>query len=75
MHARHSPVYRLSRKINKYILIPSNNVLAFPAAKTRAPRHMVEKKPKVIILSRTHQNPLVNNTDTKEGKIAAYKKM
>lgn len=36
---------------------------------------MGEKKPKVIILSRTQQNPLVNNTGTKEGKIAAYKKL
>lgn len=39
-----------------------------------SPRHMGEKKSKVIILSRTQQNPLVNNTGTKEGKIAAYKK-
>lgn len=35
---------------------------------------MGEKKPKVIILSRTQQNPLVNNTGTKEGKIALEKK-
>lgn len=33
-----------------------------------------EKKTQVIILSRTQQKPLVNNTGTKEGKIAAYKK-
>lgn len=40
-----------------------------------ATRHMGgEKKLEVIILSRTQQNPLVNNTGTKEGKIA-YKKL
>lgn len=32
---------------------------------------MDKKKTKVIILSRTQQNSLVNNMDTKEGKIAA----
>lgn len=57
-------------EMNKYILILAKQ-RAFPATKTHSePDTWASKKPGVIILSRTQQNPLVNNTDTKEGKIA-----
>lgn len=64
--SRIHPLHGLSRKINKYILIPPNSILVFPPAKP-APRHMAEEN-QTYYLKSNQQTPLVNNTGTKRAK-------
>lgn len=47
----HAALVRLQIKLKNQqinILIRPNSILAFPAAKTRSPRHMGEKKPELL---------------------------
>lgn len=48
MHAALARLQIKPKNQQIYILIRPNSILAFPAAKTRSPRHMGEKKPELL---------------------------